>query len=356
MFSARSILPVALLCGSLLVGCSVSSHSYLVSGLGREKGVVDQMFRGLDEHGNDAQARFLYMQEIIRALRAKHNLTKLNLFLTDYVARHRKDVYDSYYLYVVARNYREQQAVPFAVHYYDRILENYPDLLVHGRSIHYESLSALIKLVKSPERRVAYYKELISRFGSKIETGTTYYRLAQTYAALGEWDLEMQAYKSFLSSRTLDVPGVPGARGKARYLITLYEYPHKDWAMASLDKLVAAVRYAIYTRNTRLLARYRSKVGFFARSWESESIPLDPAFLSDFDVFMNPSVYASRTLDIDSNAQEAYLRTGGWSYRIETWYLYFRKINFPQDPNIQGKWEWAGIYFGEKPFSGASGT
>lgn len=43
-----------------------------------------------------------------------------------------------------------------------------------------------------------------------------------------------------------------------------------------------------------------------------------------------------------------FLRTIGWSYRVETWYLYFRRVNFKADPSIDGKWEWAGIFFGEK--------
>ena len=28
--------------------------------------------------------------------------------------------------------------------------------------------------------------------------------------------------------------------------------------------------------------------------------------------------------------------------------VYFRKVNFPLDPDIHGNWEWAGIYMGEK--------
>ncbi|MCI6442425.1 MAG: tetratricopeptide repeat protein, partial [Spirochaetia bacterium] len=45
---------------------------------------------------------------------------------------------------------------------------------------------------------------------------------------------------------------------------------------------------------------------------------------------------------------EAYLRTTGWSNYVNVWYLYFRKVNFPADPEIHGRWEWAGIYYGEK--------
>jgi len=42
------------------------------------------------------------------------------------------------------------------------------------------------------------------------------------------------------------------------------------------------------------------------------------------------------------------LRTWGWHQYLSTWYLYFRKIYFPADPEIHGRWEWAGIYYGEK--------
>ena len=69
---------------------------------------------------------------------------------------------------------------------------------------------------------------------------------------------------------------------------------------------------------------------------------------------MTSRLRCASELDPDSNAQEAYLETWGWSYyRIRTWYLYFRKVHFPADPEINGHWEWAGIYFGSKPFSGS---
>lgn len=354
MVGMRPAIPVILLCGSLLVGCGFS-NTYVVAGLGSQKQVATQMLRSAEKTDN-AEQRFVYMQEIIKTLRAKDQSARLNLFLTDYVGSHKKDVYDAYYLYIVAENYLAAKAVPFAVYYFDRILENYPDLLVHGTSIHYLCLSQLIKSVGDPSQRVGYYKEIISRFSDKIQKGPTYYSLGTTYAALGEWDLEMQAFKNFLRSPSSAVVNAPDARGQVSYLIQMYDYPQKSWAMSSLSDLVSAIRHAIYSRNTALLARYRAKVGFFARSWESESIPVDQEFLNDFNVFMNPQVYVSNKLDVDSNSKEAYLRTGGWSYRIETWYLYFRKINFPADPEVQGKWEWAGIYFGEKPFSGAGGA
>jgi hypothetical protein len=64
--------------------------------------------------------------------------------------------------------------------------------------------------------------------------------------------------------------------------------------------------------------------------------------------FMHKQIRYANTLDAGSNANEAYLRTAGWDQYISTWYLYFRKIYFPLDPEIHGRWEWAGVYYGEK--------
>ncbi|HUZ16761.1 MAG TPA: hypothetical protein VMV68_00120 [Spirochaetia bacterium] len=337
-------------CVALLSGCSFS-RSYYLSGEGKERPLLQQMFAGMHEARKNTEQRFIFMREIITLLRAAHSQQRLNLFLTDYVARHPKDPYDAYYLYVVAEDYVKQKAIPFAVHYLDRVVAGYPDLDIRGTSIDYLSLTQLTQMVADPNRQVAYYKELLTRFSTIVPKAPTYYHLAESYERLGEWSSEMQAYENFLSLPDTTVPGVPNARQSVAQLVDFYNYPNKNWAFSKLSDLVSAIRYAIDIRSVSLLSRYWAKVGFFARSWESERGLVDPQFLGDFDVFMNDTVYVSGKIDIDSNSQEAYLQTGGWSYRIPTWYFYFRKISFPEDPKVQAKWEWAGIYFGDKPFS-----
>ena len=59
-------------------------------------------------------------------------------------------------------------------------------------------------------------------------------------------------------------------------------------------------------------------------------------------------VYADAELHPDSSDREAFLRTAGWTARVTTWYLYFRRVDYGIDPRVDGTWEWAGIYFGEK--------
>jgi hypothetical protein len=90
-------------------------------------------------------------------------------------------------------------------------------------------------------------------------------------------------------------------------------------------------------------------VNFFTRSWGEEIADDEGMAELSLSVFMSSRLirYADM-LDAGSNANEAYLRTTGWERDISTGYLYFRKIYFPPDPEIHGRWEWAGVYYGER--------
>lgn len=350
------LLVVAVCVGALgLSGCGFS-NSYYLSGVGSKRPVLRQMLANLNTSHSSREHRFLFMQEIIKILRTTKGSRRLNLFLTDYVAKHRKDPYDAYYLYVVAENYARAHAYPFARVYFNQILTDYPNIDVHGSSIDYRSLKELLKITSDPNRQITYYHELLSHYRGKINEAATYYNLAKDYHRIGRWGKEMQAYEDFLQQPQTTVPGVPNAKRRATYLVDLYNYPDKNWAYANLNTLVNHIRYAVDRRSTRLLSRYWAKVGFFARSWEPSASwdpgmrLLMPLFLRRINAFMSARVWIAPSLDIQSDQTEAYLQTGGWSWRIPQWYFYFKKINFPEDPKIQGKWEWAGIYFGYKLF------
>ncbi len=326
-------------------------HHYL-SGSPEDEKELDQLFSTLEAE-ESPENRFILIQEIITVMNSNSSGELLNLFLTTYVENHPKDPYNGYYLMIVAQQYRKNGATPFATHYYERILRNYPDLLVRGRSIHYLCLTNLIEIGGAADIMVSYYKELLSRFEKEINKGPIYYYLAKAYEDLGEWDLSMQAYRQFLQHPETDVPGAPEAMEKVQPIVEYYDYKNKNWTFGTLEELISAITYALRIRSPRLLGSYRAKVNFFAVSWEQAKVDADAEFLAGLGGFMNQRISYNSELDADSNNREAYLRTSGWSYRIRTWYLFFRKIHFPADPEIHGRWEWAGIYFGEKPFSGS---
>ncbi len=345
--SALGILCILLFVFLIFASCT-HRYSYLMVG-GFEQGRdMRTLFDLLENEQEVGENRFIIIQQIANRLHAAGQREKLILFLTTYVEQNQNDPYNAYYLGIVAAAYKEMKATPMAVHYYERILKNYPDLLVSGTTVHFQCLQELLSLVQDPEARIEYYKELISRFSDYIDPGVTYYFLAEAYERVGEWEQAVRSYQKFLKHPETEIPGFPRAHAKVREKVEFY-YSDKKWTVENLEQLVSEIKRAIQIRNARQLLEYKAKVNFFTMSWAQADADETVSMVFDIGAFLQSSrVLTDDKLDIDSNAGEAFLRTTRWSYRIPTWYLYFRKVDFKPDPEINGRWEWAGIYFGEK--------
>lgn len=273
------------------------------------------------------------------------------LFLNDWVENNPDDKYNAYWMLMTAYSYMSLNAEPVAEYYFDRILHQYKDLLVKGQSIHFICLQNLIQISKTPKNRIKYFNELINRFPGDINKTELYLRLATEYEKDSQWDMALRTCQLFLQqpdATTIQIPGEPDAYKDARHLID-FNNSSKDWTFQSLEELETAVKKAIRNYDWRKLDKYRSKVNFFSMSWkQDENDANSQTEFSMHDYMRGNRIRFAEKLDESSNENEAYLRTWGWSTYVNTWYLYFRKVNFPLDPDINGNWEWAGIYFGNK--------
>ena len=239
-------LPLAGLLAAVLAlsaGCLKEYGYYLPGGLeaNRETRSLFNLLRQEEEVGEN---RFILIQQIANRLLAAGAKEKLVLFLTSYVGEFPADPYNAYYLSITAAAYLDMQAAPMAVYYYQRILRNYPDLLIGGASLHFRCLRELLALVDDPRERIGYYKELISRFADAIDPGVSYYYLAKAYEDTGDWEQAIRVYQKFLNYPESVIPGFPRAHAKIRELVEFY-YSDKEWTVDNLDHLVAEVRQAL---------------------------------------------------------------------------------------------------------------
>lgn len=273
------------------------------------------------------------------------------LFLNDWVENNPDDKYNAYWMLMTAYSYMSLNAEPVAEYYFDRILRQYSDLLVKGKSIHFICLQNLIQISKTPKNRIKYFNELINRFPNDINKTELYLRLATEYEKDSQWNLALKTSELFLNqpdATTIQIPGEPDAYKDARHLID-FNNSSKDWTFESLAELEEAVKKAIRNYDWRRLDKYKSKVNFFSMSWKQDETDANSQTeFSMHDYMRGNRIRFAEDLDESSNENEAYLRTWGWSTYVSVWYLYFRKVNFPLDPDINGNWEWAGIYFGNK--------
>ena len=291
------------------------------------------------------------MNQIANNFLAEEDYQGLILFLTDWVEKNPDDMYNSYWLLMTAYAYLSTGAEPVAEYYFDRILQQSQDLLIKGNSIHFLCLQNLIQISKTPTHRIKYFNELINQFPDSVNKTELYLRLALEYQNDSQWNQALRTYSIFLSqpdATTIQIAGEPDAYKNARHFVD-FNNSSKDWTFESLPALEEAVKKAIRNYDWRTLDKYKAKVNFFSMSWKQDE--MDANSQSEFSMrsFMRGNrIRFNETLDETSTPNEAYLKTWGWSTYVPVWYLYFRKVNFPIDPDIHGNWEWAGIYMGNK--------
>jgi hypothetical protein len=165
---------------------------------------------------------------------------------------------------------------------------------------------------------------------------------------VGSWDLAIQAYKRFLQFAETRIPGRPDVHKEIAQKVAFYD-SKKDWAVPDLQFLVSEIQTALISNNLRKLNRYRARINFFSKYWGQKDFDQAQARVFDVNQWVTKSrIRVAQSLEPESNSREAYLKTWNWLYRVGTWYFYFRRVDFPADPDIDGRWEWAGIYFGER--------
>ncbi|TFH05481.1 MAG: tetratricopeptide repeat protein, partial [Spirochaetales bacterium] len=237
-----------------------------------------------------------------------------------------------------------------AIHYFERVVQGYADVISKGISTRQRALTQLVDLAPDAERRARCYEILIDEYGDRMDRGLLYYRLGNTYEELGQWDAAIAAFRQFANHPESSIPGEPNAHRTITDRIKFYD-SSKDWTVATAEDLRRVITWAIANKDSRTLLRYQSDVSFFTRSWEQDFEDPNATPMWDLGELLRNSrrIYVDPELAVDTEGDEAYLYTYNWGgLRIRTWYLYFRRVYFPADPEIHGTWEWAGIYLGER--------
>ena len=341
---------------ALLLSCSTGrdSRDYLVSCIADKeiRSEQSELVALLGEAGMEQETAFTVKNRIAANLAATGNSRELAVFLTSDAAADSSDPYAAYWLLMAADAYMKQNSPEIAAYYFERILDNCSDLAVRGNSIHQICLQNLISISGEPRHLIRYYTDYIRQFPQDKNIPEFYFMLARAYEEAGEWEMAIQSYTKFLQQEKYDVviPGIPDSYAYVKRIID-YNNSTKDWIFATLDDLVSSIKQAIDRYDYRALEQYRAKVNFFAMSWEQNYTGGMPESQTEFQIrdFMQGNrITYSRELDPSSTPYEAYLRTSGWNQYVTVWYLYFRKVNFPADPETHGRWEWSGIYYGEK--------
>lgn len=340
-----------LLCLLLLGSCKNHiSYSHYCCGPQAVSKQLANLFSTLKKQ-ESPESRFVINLEIYRILSELKENLRLNAFLLDYVNNNPTDPFNSYYLNLVATYFKNRKMYHMSEVYYKRIMRNHPAITIKDEPLQISALEGLTRFATTPIQRIDSANILLNQYGNKIDKAQIYHIQAQSYEQLGMYGNAINAWKNFLDSPYSGMQGEENIRANAKSFIRYYEYPNKDWAYSNLDTLLDTIQYAIINRNNARIKASMSKVNFFTLSWAQDSDEADRDFTSSLGTYMRRQISFEQRHKISPSEKEFYWETNNWSYHISTWFLYFRRIDFPADPSIHGKWEWAGIYFGKKPFN-----
>lgn len=331
----------------ILLACSTGYRYYKSSA--RNENYLNELLTMYNSGKHDEIERFSIIQAISSELSSRGESEKLICFLEEVLAKNPEDSYNAYHAFTIASLYIQMGYPKLAAIYFHRIIRNFPDIVENGESIHYRSLMHLLAIETNPSLTAEYRHDLITHFPEKISSSSQYFLLGMDYEKLGLWDKAIDAYRQFTAVYDgAIIPGYPDALVHARNYINLSEATI-DWGYTSLDDLLEDIKAALRSGSARALARLKAKVGFFAMDWYQENFEGNSQVLFDFSPFMtNGRIFYNDTIEPYSTSNEVYLKTRGWSLQSPTWILYFRKIHCPFNPEAHNKWEWAGIFFGDK--------
>lgn len=301
--------------------------------------------RVMDEE--DYSNRFVIIRDLLKQILSREGIDTLRSFVHQYSILTPEDPFNGYYHLLVAEHYRDRNT-EMSIYYYNQALNFYNDVIIEDVSTHYAALENLLFRMTDPTHRIAYYNRLLADFPQVIDSGLTWYQLAQEYRRNGQFQEYFQALEEFQQYPETIIQSRSDIHQAVARELDFHYNSRKDWTNASLSKLVSNIKNALLLKQPATLDRHRAKETFFAMSWLQDATDFNSQLRFDIGLFL---LRAPRiTYDEDFtivNDTEAFLKTSGWSYRIPHWYFYFRKVDYPADPEIHGNWEWAGIFFGD---------
>ena len=329
----------------ILILLSACRLDYGVPSAVRKDGDLREFLNIAEDPLSKPELRYTALEPIIAHARENGEIDWLSWLLGGIIEAHPHDTYGAYYLMAMAEGARDAGSDDLALDYLRRLLKNYPDLEINGRSLHLLAMGEIAVKSDDPREVIAMRKAMQNRFSNRIDEGRNQYYLAEAYETIGEWESMYASYRAFAAAPSV-IPGVPDARYRVKSALRFHA-SGKSWTMENLDDLVGTVKYAIRNLDAALLKRYQAD-NFFLMNWTQEVSDDFTRIPMNLGSFLKSSVRYRNELESFSNDREAYLWTAGWTWRIPTWYLYFRRIDYPANPEINGRWEWAGVYFGER--------
>lgn len=271
--------------------------------------------------------------------------------LKKHIVHHTNDRYIMFYKYLLGHEYLKLGHEHYAYFYFHNLVENFDFSTLYRvnakiKKMLFSSLLYLVSFDNNPFFAIHYNSLLVKHFKYELENpGNNYYLLGKSYDEIGDWNNAYASYRSLFLYPEHTLMQETYEERESIFL-RLKRRGQKSVIWSDAEEARKAVLYALFSHKNSYIRRLRSPI-FFTANW-NESL-IDPnTSVPNFDitaVLARSNISVTNRFSAFSTDSSKLWKTSGWG-RVPIWYFVFNKIVQPDTPDINGTWEWAGIYFG----------
>ena len=264
--------------------------------------------------------------------------------LKTHINTHPTDPYNTYYLKTIGLLYLQKNASLQASYYLNKAISK---LSYNTKPIiSIDILNTLIDIETNTTQKIIYLNMVLALFSEEINLVNTYYTLGTLYDSIADWDNAYKIYTQLLAL-PIDQLLLENQDHIEHVFFRVKKYRAKNTqTFDNVQQAQQTVLNSLYSRNARRIKSLQAP-GFFTAQWQES--PIDPnAHIPTFDIvsiLRNSKLYVDPKFSEYSTGNKVLWATYGWE-RLNTWYMVFRKIQYPDTITHNGRWEWAGIHFG----------
>lgn len=313
------------------------------------------LYTQYSKHKKDYYLSHQYLSLLTKELytdssRVYNNTLSQIQLLKKHIADYPTDSYNSKYLSLIATLYLDINIPLQAGYYFNKAISTSSNNTTPYIDFHI--LQSLAEIELDTRKKISYLEMLLTLYPQKTNLIHTHYTLGTLYDTLLDWDNAYTHYQKMLSAtnltqssqiNTIDVEKIYFRMARKK---NNSPYSKKNRTWHTLEESRKVILNGLYSKSENYLKSLQAP-GFFTAQWEESPISLN-AHIDSFDmvpIIKRSNLRVSPTFQY-LNEHEVLWPTYGWE-RLGTWYMVIRKIQQPDIITDNGKWEWAGIYFGE---------
>jgi hypothetical protein len=272
--------------------------------------------------------------------------TYLPIFLGELSQLEKNEDFKNYLYFFISDLYWELGDKDVSVYYMLKVDKIYYSIDFKEGPVGYFIARRIISCNVSNEVKIKMYEVLLNNYKDKCDIAVVLYEMSNIYKKMSDIKKAINVMNLLIEYSNKNDNTNPEINiNSIKNEIYFYNLK-KDWVYRDIKILINNVKDAIQKKDYYRLSTYASKTNFYGKIFQKTQQTLTYNQIEIYKRWNRGIIFEENPSGF-SSANEVFIKSDNWDFlNMNTWYFYFKKIDYPYDIDINGSWEWAGIFFG----------